>query len=247
MTPADVDRELHERLGEVSPGRREFIHRAFGLLPPLTRPRILDAGCGRGGPTVELARLGGGDVVGLDVDGRALGAMADRVRRAGLADRVHAVRGSLAAMPFTDGSFDVVWAEASLHAIGLEAGLVACRRLLAPRGRLVVHDMAWLRPDSPPELVRYWESIPFGVPTVPECLATARRAGYEALGHFAVPGEFWWTDYYLPLQSLIHELRERWTADPAALDALDRHQRAVDVHRAHGRWIGSFYLALRRP
>ncbi len=245
MKPLDVDRELYERLSEVSPARRELIRRAFRLLPALERPRILDAGCGRGGPTAELARLGGGEVVGLDIDVRALAALVERVRHEGLADRVHAVRGTLAAMPFADGSFDVVWAEASLHTIGLEPGLAACRRLLGPQGCLVVHDMAWLRPGRPAELERYWDGIPLPIPTVGEFLAVAQRCGYRVLEHFPVPGEFWWADYYAPLQSVIRELRERWAADPAALETLDEHQCAVDVHRAHGAWIGSVYLAMR--
>jgi ubiquinone/menaquinone biosynthesis C-methylase UbiE len=37
------------------------------MLPVLDSPRILDVGCGPGGPTLELARLSHGQVVGLDV------------------------------------------------------------------------------------------------------------------------------------------------------------------------------------
>ena len=242
---AAVERVLRDRLGEPSPARREWIRRAHGLLPAFERPRLLDAGCGRGGPTLELARLAGGGIVGLDVDGQALAALAALARREGIADRVHAVRGSLSAMPFADASFDIVWAEASLHAIGLEAGMAACRRLLAPCGYLVVHDMAWLLPDPPAALARYWADLPFGVPSLADCLAMARRSGYEVPAHFPVPGEFWWADYCVPLQGLLVELRERWAAAPAALAALDRHQRAVDLHRAHGSWMGSVYLVLR--
>ena len=242
----DVDREIHERLSGVSPGRRGLIRRAFALLPPLRRPRILDAGCGRGGPTVELARLGGGEVVGLDVDGPSLAALVELAGREGLSGHVRAVRGSMTRMSFPAEAFDVVWAEASIHAVGFEAGLEAWRRFLAPRGCLVVHEMAWLRPDPPPELAGYWSGVRRDIHAVPEYLDLIRRGGYETLGHFSVPGEFWWTDYYVPLQSLVRELRERHGADRGVLAALDRHQRAVEVHRAHGHWIGTVYLAMRR-
>lgn len=244
---AAIDREIHERLSEVSPGRREWIRRAFRLLPPLARPRILDAGCGRGGPTVELARLGGGEVVALDLDERAIEALTGRIGGEGLAERVCAVRGSMAEMPFRAGSFDVVWAEASIHAVGLVAALAAWRRLLTGRGCLVVHEMAWLSPDPPPELLEYWGGVRQDIRTVSECLELIRRGDYEILGHFTVPGEFWWADYYLPLGSLIHELREQHGADRGASEALARHQRAVDLHRVHGRSIGSVYLVMRRP
>lgn len=52
----DIHREIHQGLDEVTAGRREFIRKAFQILPKLDRPRILDIGCGRGGPTLELAR-----------------------------------------------------------------------------------------------------------------------------------------------------------------------------------------------
>lgn len=244
--PIAIDREIYERLSEVSPGRRELIRRAFGLLPTLARPRVLDVGCGRGGPTVEIARLGGGEVVGLDMDERSLETLVERATREGLSGRIRAVRGSMSQMDFPEGSFDVIWAEASIHAMGFEAGLEAWCRFLAARGCLVVHEMAWLAPEPPPELVEYWSGVQRGIRSVPEYLEFARRSHYEMLDHFTVPGEFWWADYYLPLESLIHELRKRHGADRVVLAALDRHQREVDIHRVHGRWVGSVYIAMRK-
>jgi 2-polyprenyl-3-methyl-5-hydroxy-6-metoxy-1,4-benzoquinol methylase len=68
MTPA-IREELERRL-QVDRGlRNSYTRRAYGLLPALQAPDILDLGCGRGGPTMVLARLGAVRVTGRAIDG----------------------------------------------------------------------------------------------------------------------------------------------------------------------------------
>ena len=43
----------------------KYTKKAFHLLPELDKPRILDIGCGSGVPTMELARLSNGEIIGL--------------------------------------------------------------------------------------------------------------------------------------------------------------------------------------
>lgn len=62
----DIFFEIHKGLPREGPGRNDYTRRAFEMLPKLDKPRILDIGCGPGGPTMELARLSGGSVIGLD-------------------------------------------------------------------------------------------------------------------------------------------------------------------------------------
>src|SRR5437016_52905 len=61
--------------------------------------RILDAGCGTGGTTVELCRFG--EVVGVDLAWEAL----EPARGRGL---TRLARGSVERLPFGGGSFDAV-------------------------------------------------------------------------------------------------------------------------------------------
>jgi len=87
----ELDRELGVR--ELRASFLEHTRRTYAMLPPAeSRPRrILDIGCGTGAPSIELARLSGGTVIGIDVDERALEVMRDHVAEAGLDDRVHRI------------------------------------------------------------------------------------------------------------------------------------------------------------
>jgi len=59
----NIRAELHEDLAGSSSIRLRFTRKAFHMLPRLDRPRILDIGCGQGEPTLELAKLSGGQVI----------------------------------------------------------------------------------------------------------------------------------------------------------------------------------------
>jgi len=59
--------EIHRDLPREGPGRDRYTERAYRMLPHMTSPRILDIGCGPDGPTMALARLSGGEVIGIDV------------------------------------------------------------------------------------------------------------------------------------------------------------------------------------
>ena len=57
----------------------KYTRRAFRMLPEMDEPRILDVGCGSGIPTLELARLGQGKVIGIDIDHPALDIFARKI------------------------------------------------------------------------------------------------------------------------------------------------------------------------
>jgi SAM-dependent methyltransferase len=103
--------------------------------------RILDAGCGTGGTTVELRRFG--DVVGVDLAWEAL----EPARGRGL---TRLARGSVERLPFLSGSFDAVTSFEVVYHLGVAqdtCALMEMRRVLKPGGLLLLrvpaHD--WLR------------------------------------------------------------------------------------------------------
>jgi SAM-dependent methyltransferase len=103
--------------------------------------RILDAGCGTGGTTVELGRFG--DVVGVDLAWEALEPARARGLRA-------LSRASIEHLPFGQSTFDVATSFEVVYHLGVGSDACALReirRVLKPGGvfllRVPAHD--WLR------------------------------------------------------------------------------------------------------
>ena len=75
--------------------------------------RVLDVGGGLGGPARMLAVEYGARVTVLDLTADYLRAGALLTARMGLAEQVHFCHGQALALPFADGSFDLVWTQNS--------------------------------------------------------------------------------------------------------------------------------------
>ena len=100
---------------------------------PGNAARVLDAGCGTGYGSAEFGE--GASVVALDLSDEALGYAAGHFGRPG----IRFVRGSCEALPFADGTFDLVAAfEVIEHLPRWRNLLTEARRVLKPTGLLVV-------------------------------------------------------------------------------------------------------------
>ena len=201
----------------------KYTRKAFQMLPELGNPKILDIGCGTGVPTMELARLSNGQVLGLDIDQPLLDELMRKIEAAGISDRVKTVNCSLFEMDFPDESFDLIWAEGSIAVISFERGLKAWRRLLKPRGFLVVHD---------------------GIENMTKKLKQIPSCGYALLGQFTVTEETWWREYCEPLGQRIPELRIKYSDDPEALAVLDKEQQEVEMFKRDP--TGSVFFVMRK-
>lgn len=241
----DILSELHRDLLDEA-GRLEYTRRAFGMLPEMKRPDILDIGCGRGEPTLELARLSDGTVTGIDINQVSLDELDRKARELDSSDRVRTMNMSLRDIDFPDGSFDIIWAEGSIFVIGFEKGLREWRRLIRPKGFLVVHEMCWLRPDPPDEIRIHWERMYPEICTVEEDVAAVPGCGYHLVGHFPLPDDAWWHLYYKPLEERIRAFRREHRDDPRSLAVLDKQQGEVDLYRKHGKWYGSAFFVMQK-
>jgi ubiquinone/menaquinone biosynthesis C-methylase UbiE len=246
MTELEIFFEIHTDLSREGPGGDAYTKKAFQVLPKLDEPRILDVGCGPGGPTLELARLTSGHVVGLDMHQPYLDRLGEKIEEAGLSDRVEAVYGSMFEMAFPDDSFDIIWAEGSIYIIGFERGLTEWRRFLKPEGYLVANEVAWLRPDPPPELSVFWQENYPGIKTIPENLSLIPACGYEIIGHFVLPKDAWWIDYYSPLEKRLQALRKKYSDDPKALEVLGAEQAEIELFRKYHEWYGAVFFVMRK-
>lgn len=115
-------------------------------------PRILEVGPGPGHLAERLlAMLRGAHWTGLDVDPAMLRASEARLARGGLAERATVVEADVTAMPFEEGSFDLVVSSFSAHHWpDPSAGFGDIRRVLRPGGVALVYDLpvAWARLET---------------------------------------------------------------------------------------------------
>jgi SAM-dependent methyltransferase len=105
--------------------------------------RVLDVGCGPGHLANRLARDHGLEVTGLDLDPMMVErARANAVQTVVAERRPTFVVGGVAALPFPEGSFDLVVSSLSMHHwADATTGLAEIGRVLRPGGRAVIWDI----------------------------------------------------------------------------------------------------------
>lgn len=243
----DLLNQFRNFLSETGRLRIQFSQKAFRSIPEGRKcRRILDAGCGRGAPTLELARLCDGEVFGVDIDPKALKVLKEKARRLGLSNRIHAICGSMVELDFPDGFFDIIWSEGAIQSIGFKTGLNYWKRFLAAEGFLVVHVMAWLQENPPKEITGRWTRIFPEIATVPEFCDISSQCGYRVIDHIALPKDVWLHDYFGPLEQRIATLRKRYAEQPDMMNTLDSEQRDIDLYKRNAAFYGSAFFILQK-
>jgi len=215
-TIPQTDKDLiRERLSK-------YTRQAFYMLPKLNKPHILDVGCGSGVPTLELAKLSNGQIIGLDINQPLLDRLTKKIGEAELSDRVKTLKCSMLDMDFPDESFDIIWAEGSTWVIGFERGLKEWRRFLKPNGFLVVHDE---------------------IGNIKEKIEQMSNCGYELLEYFTLNEDTWWTDYFAPLEKLVNKIRIKYADNHKALAVLEKDQQEIDMFKKNpGQYSSVFFI-----
>jgi ubiquinone/menaquinone biosynthesis C-methylase UbiE len=104
--------------------------------------RLLDVGCGSGGPALHLAETTGATVVGVDVLEEGIAAATAQAEARGLGEEATFVRADAGErLPFEDESFDAVLSiDAMCHLPNRRSVLEEWRRVTRPGGRVVFTD-----------------------------------------------------------------------------------------------------------
>ena len=124
--------------------------------------RVLDAGCGGGDVTLDLARrvAPDGTVTGFDMDDTKLALAREEALRQGLANVVFQ-RAEIAALD-DEGAYDVVYSRFLLSHLPDPAGALAkLSSALRPGGRLIVEDVDHSGCFCDPDMPSYWHYVTF--------------------------------------------------------------------------------------
>ncbi len=140
---AEIRSEAYgEDIGQNNWSTAEELRRFLPWLELTPADRMLDVGCGSGGPTIFLARESGCRAVGVDSSAQAVAYGTDLVARHQLSGQVEFARADAdERLPFEDASFDaVVCLDAINHLADRERALADWTRVLKPGGRLLFTD-----------------------------------------------------------------------------------------------------------
>jgi phosphoethanolamine N-methyltransferase len=144
--------------------------------------RVLDVGCGVGGPACILAGEYGAQVVGTDLESPLIERALRRAARRGLSDRTRFEVVTTGPLTFEDDSFDLVMSSGGVTQTADKLGIFReCFRVLKPGGTFSGYD--WMRSEGEySEDMRYWfemEGLTYAMETVRGQQATLRDAGFD--------------------------------------------------------------------
>ena len=153
-------------------GSTEKKYREIGLQKLAARQgeRILEIGFGTGHCILALAQAVGetGQVCGIDLSDGMLTITEDRLRQAGLLDRVDLRVGDAVHLPFTESDFDGVFMSFTLELFDspeIPVVLAQCYKALRPGGRLAVVSLI----KKPGTAVKIYEWFHEKMPVAVDC------------------------------------------------------------------------------
>ena len=187
----------------------------------MVEPRLLDIGCGTGLPTMELAKLSEGEVIGIDIDKNALDKLNLELEKRKLSGLIKTIYCSLYQFDFPDQSFNVIWEEGVFHLLELNQVLTICYKLLKDKGCLVMFEtITWIK-DKFKIFTDY---------------------GFKLINQIILPENYWWLEYYLPLENLIKVLCAKYK-NSKELEDFKPYEREIEMVKKNPRKFDcGFYI-----
>ena len=78
-------------------------------------------------------------------------------------------------------------------------------------------------------------------------LAAIDSSGLMLVGHFTLPDEAWWDDFYTPMEARIAQLRGTYARDPEATNILDQLAAEPEMHRRYSAYYAYEFFVATRP
>lgn len=207
---------VFETLERWGPGSESETHKALSLVPN-ELSQILEVGCGKGLATQVLAEHSEATITAVDNEQSALDRLTQRFEQQGLSQRLRTECSSMTEMPFTEQSFDLIWAEGSAYIMGVEKALLAWKGLLRDNGHVMISDMVWHTETPSKDAIDFWNQEYPDIQLVDTRIAQMKKAGYRVVDHFPMSEEAW-LNYYGPLGERVAELESEMAESQAFQD-----------------------------
>lgn len=175
-----------ESLKESIKRHEHFLALQLGLKPG---QKVLDVGCGIGGPLREIARFSSTSVTGLNNNEYQITRGKELNRIAGVDRTCDFVKADFMKMPFPDNSFDAVYAiEATCHAPDALGCYKEIYRVLKPGQCFAAYEWCMTNAFNPQnkehQRIKAEIEIGDGLPDIrhtKQCLDALKQAGFEVL------------------------------------------------------------------
>ena len=169
--------------------------------------RVLDVGCGVGGPMKNIAQKSGANITGLNINAYQIEKAKAYIAQHGLASLCSFVQGNFMHTGLPDASFDAIYAiESTMHAPDKSTCFKELHRLLKPGGKFAGYEYCLLDAYDPkqPEHVQIIEDLEHGgglqkTLPIPAIRKSFVEAGFQVLAlHDVCTEGLSWT---LPLEN----------------------------------------------
>ena len=169
--------------GYMAPGGPGNVARLLDGTEPAGK-RILDIGCGIGGPARDMAATHGADVVGIDLEQPLIDKALADTRAANLDGQVRYQRVAPGPLPFSDAAFDIVVSSGAMTQTPDKPAMFAeVLRVLRPGGHFRCYE--WFRADREySDDMRYWfelEGLTYEMVTLGQFGELLDAAGFAAV------------------------------------------------------------------
>ena len=159
IEPTQLTRDQAATFDEFHGGGREStraLARFVGLAPGT---RVLDIGCGIGGPARTLTAEFGCVVTGVDLTHEFISTAEWLSAQLGMAGQITFLQGSALALPLPDASFDLVWSQNMLMNLPDKAQFAReVHRVLKPGGRCAIETV--VAGDGELHFPCFWAAVP---------------------------------------------------------------------------------------
>ena len=193
----------------IHPGGRKATEQLLAQADLEPNHEVLDIGCGVGTTAIEVARRFGARVTAADISADMRERALPSVRAERLEELVSVEAADICALPYADGRFDRVVAEAVTMFVDRDSAIRELVRVCRPGGLVLATEFQWRRPPTPEARQAFLGEVCPGMlfDTVDDWLDRYARAGLSELQVTTGPFEMMTAAGFLADEGLANSMR----------------------------------------